>query len=135
MSPRTILQHALVAAVASAAVAAPAAVAKPTDRVDRYDNVTPRPYHYTDLRGEHAMDAARAAEQEHFLPGQPTWPTHPAPLPKPVVKPASSAPSSDGGIDEVWLIVGLGFAAAGIVGGSAAGLARRSRVRARRVAV
>jgi hypothetical protein len=130
MSRRTTLQHALVATVASIAVAAPAAAAKPVDRPDRYDNVAPQPYQ--DLRGEHARDAARAAEEEHFLPGQPTWPTHPAPVPKPAVKPASPVPASNGGIDDVWLIVGVGIAAAGIVGASAAGVTRRTRVRARR---
>jgi hypothetical protein len=131
MSPRKTLQRSLVAAAAGIAVAAAPAVAKPIDRVDRYDDVAPAPHQ--DLRGEQALDAAHNAEsQEHFLPNQPTWPTHPAPAPKLVAK-SSPAPASGGGSDDVWLIVGL--TAAGIAGAGAAGAVRRSRVRARRVAV
>jgi hypothetical protein len=85
-----------------------------------------------DLRGEHAQDAARSAEQETFQPGQPTWPAYPTPAPKPEVKSVSGTSSSDGGLDDTWLIVGIGLATAGVVGGAAAGVTRR--VRARRVA-
>lgn len=132
MPSRTTLQVSLVAALAGIAMTASTAAARPIDRVDRLDNAAPR--HYQDLRGEHARDAARAAEEEHFLPGQPTWPTHPGPAGKPDVKPVTRVAASDGngGIDDVWLIVGAGLATAGLVGGSAAGVARRSRVRARR---
>jgi hypothetical protein len=135
MSRRTTLQRTLVATVAGLAVAASSAAARPIDRVDRFDNAAPQAP--TDLRGEQALEAARIAEQkqEHFLPNQPTWPTHPAPAPKLVAKPSSPAPAPDSGIDDVWLIVGIGVAAAGLVGGSTAAAVRRSRVRARRVAV
>jgi hypothetical protein len=139
MSRRTTLKYTLAAVAAGTVVAASPAVAKPVDpatsvdRVDRFGPVTPPPYQ--DLRGEQAKEAARNAEQEKFLPGQPTWPTKPAPVAKPAVEPAPAVPASDGGgVDDVWLIVGAGLAAVGIVGGSAAGVARRSRVRARRVA-
>jgi lipoprotein-anchoring transpeptidase ErfK/SrfK len=135
MSRRTTLKYTLAAVAAGTVVAASPAVAKPidTDRADRFGPVTPPPYQ--DLRGEQAKEAARNAEKEKFLPGQPTWPTKPAPVAKPAVKPAPAVPASDGGgVDDVWLIVGAGLAAAGIVGGSAAGAARRYRVRARRVA-
>jgi hypothetical protein len=81
------------------------------DRIDRYGTVVPAP---------------------KIQPGQPTWPVDPKPLPRSV----SAVPADDGGTDgSVWLLVGAGFAAAGIVGGSAAGIARRQRLRARRVAV
>jgi hypothetical protein len=115
MSRRTTLQRTLVAVAAGTAVAAAPALAKPTDRIDRYDHVAPQP-------------------QEKFQPGQPTWPTHPAPAPKLVVEPAPVVPASGGGSDDVWLIVGVGLATAGIVAGSAVGASRRHRVRARRVA-
>jgi hypothetical protein len=140
MSRRTTLKYTLVAVAAGTVVAASPAVAKPVDpvtpsdqRIDRFGPVSPHPYQ--DYRGERALEAAQAAEQEKFLPGQPTWPTNPAPVAKPAVEPAPAVPASDGGgVDDVWLIVGAGLAAVGIVGGSAAGAARRYRVRARRVA-
>jgi hypothetical protein len=131
MSRRTTLQHSLAAALAGVALTASTAVARPIDRVDRFDNVAPQPRQ--DLRGEHATDPAPPGS-EHFMPGQPTWPTHPAPVPKPSVAPVSQVAPSDDGSDDVWLIVGIGIAAAGIVAGSAAGINRRYRVRARRVA-
>jgi hypothetical protein len=131
MSRRTTMKHSLVAALAGVALTASTAVAKPIDRIDRYDNAAPRPYQ--DLRGEHATDPAPPGS-ERFQPGQPTWPTHPVPVPKPDVAPVSQVAPSDDGNDDVWLIVGIGMAAAGIVAGSAAGMTRRYRVRARRVA-
>ena len=133
MSRRTTLQHALVATLATGVVFAGPAVAKPIDRIDRFGNPDPTPAPHQDLRGEHPTDPAPPGS-EHFLPGQPTWPTHPAPVPKPDVKPVSQVAPSDDGNDDVWLIVGIGMAAAGIVAGSAAGMTRRYRVRARRVA-
>jgi hypothetical protein len=99
------------------------------------------------LGDDHARDAhARAAagqtgapikdpfpyrETPGIQPGPPTWPAHPQPL----TRPAPAVPAEDGGSDaSVWLLVGGGLVAAGIAG-SAAGMARRQRVRARRVAV
>jgi hypothetical protein len=131
MHRRTTLQHTLVAGLAAAALAASPALARPVDRVDRFGPVTSQPHQYQDLRGEEAKDAAHAAEQEHFRPGQPTWPTHPAPAPKPVkAVPAHSTTSS--GDDDIWLLLGIGIAATGIVAGGAVGVSRRYRVRARR---
>jgi hypothetical protein len=134
MSRRITLQHTLVAALAASIVAASPALAKPTDRVDRFDSPTSSLAGTSspgqDLRGEHARDAARAAEME-VQPGQPTWPTNP----EPVVKPAKAVPALETGTDhDVWLVVGVGLAATGIVGAGAAGAARRNRLRARRVA-
>jgi hypothetical protein len=134
MSRRTTLQHALVAALATGVVIVAPAVGKPVDRVDRFGSPEPAPTPHQDLRGEHATDPAPPGS-EQFLPGQPTWPTHPAPAAKPAIKLAPAAPVSDGNNDDVWLIVGISVAAAGIVAGSAAGAARRNRVRARRVTV
>ena len=133
MPRRITLQHTLAAALAASIVAASPALAKPTDRVDRFDSPTSSLAGTTspgqDLRGEHARDAARAAEMQ-VQPGQPTWPTDPVP----VVKPAPAAPAAESGNDDdVWLVLGIGLAATGIVAG-AGGVARRYRVRARRVA-
>ena len=51
-------------------------------------------------------------------------------------KPASPVVADDGGSDDtVWILLGAGLVTTGIVGGSAAGIARQHRVRARRVAV
>jgi hypothetical protein len=134
MSRRTTLKHTVVAALAVGAVVAAPAGARPLDRIDRFDNPTPTPAPYQDLRGEHATDPAPPGS-DTFMPGQPTWPTHPVPIVTPAVQPAQPAPASGGGDsdDTVWLIVGIGLAASGIVAGSAAGVAHR--VRARRVAV
>ena len=88
-----------------------------------------------DRSGDPAGTSARyeqVAPAPKIQPGQPTWPVDPKPLPRP----ASAVPADDGGSDtSVWLLLGGGFAAAGIVAGSAAGIARRQRLRARRVAV
>jgi hypothetical protein len=65
-------------------------------------------------------------------PGQPTWPVNPQPL----TKPASAVPVDDGGSDDgVWLLLGGALVVGGIVGAGVAGMARRQRLRARRVAV
>jgi hypothetical protein len=132
MSRRTTLQHALVGALATGVIIVAPAVAKPIDRLDRFGSPEPTPTPHQDLRGEHSTDPAPPGS-EQFQPGQPTWPTHPVPTAKPAVVPASPARASDDG-DDVWLIVGISVAAAGIVAGSAAGATRRYRVRARRVA-
>lgn len=128
---RTTLQRVLVAGLAAAAVAASPALARPVDRVDRFGPVTSQPHHYQDLRGEQAKDAAHAAEQEHFLPGQPTWPTHPSPAPK-LVKAVPAHTTTSSANDDIWLVLGIGIAATGIVAGSAVGVSRHYRVRARR---
>jgi hypothetical protein len=131
--PRTTVQRTLAAVLAASVVFVAPALARPIDRVDRFDNVNPTPTPHQDLRGEHATDPAPPG-WERFQPGQPTWPTHPAPAATPAPAPVSHVSAPDGG-DDVWLIVGIGLAATGIVAGSAAAVARRSRLRARRVAV
>jgi hypothetical protein len=109
------------AAAASPAVAddhARDAHARATDRIDRFGPVVP--------------DTTWGTPAPKIQPGQPTWPVDPQPL----SKPASAVPADDGGSgDSVWLLLGAGFVTAGIVGGTAAGVARRHRVRARRVPV
>lgn len=135
MSRRTTLQHTLVAALAAGTVAASPALAKPVDDVDRVDSPTsslagtssPR----QDLRGEHAKDAARGAD-EQLAPGQPTWPLQPEPVAVPAKAVAAPETGSD---DDVWLVLGIGLAGAGILAGGAAGVTRHYRLRARRVAV
>jgi hypothetical protein len=132
MSRRITLKHALVTALAASTLAASPALARPTDRVDRYESptsslagtITPK----QDLRGEHARDAARAAETNTpFQVGQPTWPIHPAPA-VPVVKAVEPAPApKPDGDNDLWLVLGIGLAASGVIAGSAAGVARRTR--------
>jgi hypothetical protein len=86
----------------------------------------------TDRYGPVVPDTTWGTPAPKTQPGQPTWPVNPHSLPKP----ASAVPADDGGSDDsVWLLLGAGFVTAGIVGGSAAGIARRHRVRAHRVAV
>jgi hypothetical protein len=127
---RTTLQHALVAGLAAAAVSASPALARPLDRIERPAPAPSHPRPYQELRGHEAEYAAQAAK-EHFLPGQPTWPTHPAPAPKLVqAVPAHPATGSDN--DDIWLVLGIGIAATAIVAGSAVAADRRYRVRARR---
>jgi hypothetical protein len=144
MTRRITLKHTLVAALAASALAASPAGAKPTDRVDRFDSPTSSLAGTTtpkqDLRGEYARDAARAAEQSGlqvppvepkadapFQVGQPTWPVDPAPAAKPVSAVKSAPALKTDGDNDVWLVLGIGLAATGIVAGSAAGIARRTR--------
>ena len=139
MTRRTTLKHTLAAAVAASALAASPALARPIDSVpadagSRSQSPTGSLAGTTDglpkqdLRGERAQDAART----HIQPGQPTWPTHPQPVPTPVAPTKAAADVDDDGI---WIALGIGLAGAGLVAGGAAGLSRRMRVRARRVAV
>jgi hypothetical protein len=130
MPRRITLKHTLVAALATSILAASPALAKPTDSV-RYEAQTsilagtasPK----QDLRGEYARDAARAAETDTpFQVGQPTWPIHPAPAVAPAKPKSIPAANTDGG-DDLWLVLGIGLAASGIVAGSAAGVVRRTR--------
>ena len=122
---------ALAAVLAAGALAASPADARPIDRVDRFDpgqsGVAEPPAPHQDLRGERAKDPGPPEIQ----PGQPTWPIDPQPL----SRPEPAAPADDGGGDDtVWVVLGAGLAAAGLIGASVAGAARRYRVRARRVA-
>jgi hypothetical protein len=139
MTPRTTLKHTLAAAVAASALAASPALARPidfgpADAGSRSQSPTSSLAGTTDglpkqdLRGERAKDAAH----RHLQPGQPSWPVNPQPLPAPTTPAKASTDVDDDGI---WLVLGLGLAGAGIVAGGAAGLTRRVRVRARRVAV
>jgi hypothetical protein len=115
----------------TAVLAASAAAASPAladdhardaqDRIDRYAPVVPIVPETT---------WGTPAPETPF--GQPTWPVNPHSLPTP----AAVVPADDGGSDDnAWLLVGVGLVTAGLVGGSAAGITRRRRVRARRVAV
>jgi hypothetical protein len=111
---------------AGAAAASPAladdhardAHARAADRIDRYGPVVP--------------DTTWGTPAPKIQPGQPTWPVNPHSLPAP----AAIAPADGGGSDDTaWILLGAGVVTAGIVGASAAGITRRYRVRARRVAV
>ena len=137
MTRRSTLQHTLTAAVAASALATAPALAKPADYP--YESSTSSLAGTTspqqDLRSPDARDAAQPkAAESSVAPGTPTWPVQPEPLTRPV-PPAESATGNGGGDDSIWLVLGLGLGGAGLLAGGAAGLARHSRVRARRVAV
>ena len=130
MTHRSTLKTTLAAALAASVLTAGPAVAMPMEdgpAVNGGGADTTEKSPAQDLRGEHARDAAR----NQVAPGQPTWPVNPTPLPAPAAP--AKASSDGGGVDTTWLLLGL--AGAGIVAGSAAGVARHTRVRARRVAV
>lgn len=135
MNRHNILPRTLIATAAASAIAATPALAKPADVVPRSvtdartSSLAGTPSPRQDLR----MPDQQAPAPE-VQAGQPTWPANAEPLTKPVV--AAEAPTDGGGGSEsIWLVLGIGLGSAGVVAGSAAGLARRSKVRARRVAV
>jgi hypothetical protein len=112
----------------TAVLAASAAAASPALADDHARDAHARA---TDRNGPVVPDTTWGTPAPKIQPGQPTWPVNPTPLPKPEF----AVPVDDGGSDDsIWLVLGAGFVTAGIVGGSAAGIARRHRVRARRVA-
>lgn len=159
---RTTRKRALLAALAASLVATTPAFGMPIDRVDRYQvgssslAGTPAADAAQDLRSPDARDAALPPVEpqgntqdlrspdardaalppvraQKVQPGQPTWPSYPAPIAK-SQPPAQQLPSGDGG-DDTWFVVGIGLAGAALAAAGAAGIARRSRIRARRVAV
>ena len=117
----------LAAVVAAGAVAASPAAARPldspVDRGDRFQLETPLPKHAPQ---GHTQDALWRT----VLPGPPTWPVDPEPLTRPA-EPIATNDGDGGG----WLLAGLGLTGAAIAAGGAGGLARRYRIRARRLAV
>lgn len=147
MPRRTILHTALAAALAASALAATPALAEPfdpstsrSDSPSRTSSLTDQvPFH---LRGAseaftikdgRSPDTRDAAKDAAVQPGQPTWPLHPKVLTPPRTDDGSVRGGSTDN-DDIWLVVGLGLAGAALAGG-AAGAARYTRVRARRVAV
>lgn len=149
MSRRTTL---LAAALAASALAASPALADPhaIDSHNRSDSPaatstkplspgdslpaypTPKsskPHTIEDGRSADARDAGKDATVQ---PGQPTWPANPKVLTPPRPDGSTRGGSTDN--DDIWLVLGIGLAATALAGG-AAGAARYSRVRARRVAV
>jgi hypothetical protein len=132
---RITLQHALAAGLAASVLAAAPAAAHQVDRVDRYDSptsslagtVTP----HQDLRGEMALDAARAAEGTAHVYVPPQQPATMRAVRPPAAVKAVSAPKTTGD-DDVWLILGIALGTTGIVAGSSVAVTRRARLRARR---
>lgn len=127
MPRRIIVPYTLVAVVAAGAVAASPAAAKPTegpiDWAERFELQGPPPPKQ-DRQGGYTRDLL----WRPGVPGLPTWPVDPQPLPRPAASiPARDDDDGDGG----WLLAGLGVAGAGIAAGGAAGLVRRYRIRAR----
>jgi hypothetical protein len=148
----TTIKQALAVALGASALAASPALGRPVDRIDRQvDRVDPAAgtvfgsigvdrqvdradraagtvfgsIAYDDWRGEQAGDAAPAAEH----PRGPGHPSQVTPKPAPIV----TAAKPDDGDDDVWLILGIALAATGVAAGSGAVVARRYRLRARRV--
>ena len=136
--PRLIdLQYTIAGALAAGAMLTAPAIAKPmpldAHTPSHSGTASPR----QDLRGEYAMDAARGvvgpympkrqdlrgeysrdAAVGHFAPTAPV---------------GAARTAGDDGDGNVWRILGFGLAGMGVAVGSAAGLARHQRVRARRV--
>ena len=144
MIRRSPLKYTLAATLAAGAVAATPALAMPIDApLNRVDSPTSSLAGTTeenlkkqDLRGEFAKDTAvQAAKDSQLAPGQPVFPTYHDPLPPRSVNASAPATNDDGSDIGVWLLVLSGLAGAGLVGGGAAGIARHTRLRARRVAV
>ena len=162
MRHTTTIKHALAVALGASALAASPALGRPVDRVDpaagtvfgsvgverQLDRVDPAAgtvfgsVAYDDWRGEQARDGAPAAPSQDFrdfdarhaptVTEHPRGPGHPSQV---TPKPASivSATKPDDGDDDVWLILGIALAATGVAAGSGAVVARRYRLRARRV--
>ena len=147
MMRRTALKYTLTAALATSVLAASPALAKPIDepsnRADSPTGSLAGTTSYTpgsetpvgqDLRNENSKDAAiQAAKDEKLMPGQPVFPTYHEPLPPRTVNVSAPAGTGDDSDVGIWLLLLSGLAGAGIAGGGAAGLARHSRLRARRV--
>lgn len=150
MLHRLMLQNALIAALAASVLAAPPALAKPVhgpaDRSDSPAATSPRtwssgdnlpayptpktatPYTIEDGR---SADARNAAKDAAIQPGQPMWPVNPRTL-TPPTEASTRGGSTDN--DDIWVVLGAGLAVTALAGG-AAGAARHSRLRARRMAV
>jgi hypothetical protein len=140
---RSTLKYALTAVLATGAIATSPALAMPIDEpINRGDSptgslagTTEKNLKKQDLRGELAKDRYfQAATPDKVQPGQPVFPSYVPALPKPKPVPASAPVTDDGDDVGIWLVVLSGQAGAGLAGGGAAGIARRSRLRARRVA-
>jgi len=124
--PRITVKKCLAAAAAATVLAVPPAFAKPTGEGVRTSSLAGTVTPHQDLRGERAKDAAgaparRVVERSEASFSRDPWPTPGARAIHPYAPAATTSP--DGGA-EPWLIVALGLAAVGAVGG-AAGLAHR----------
>ena len=146
MLHRLMLQNALIAALAASVLSNTPALAKPMpqsaspaatsprtwsprDNLPAYPTPkTSKPYTIEDGRSADARDAAKDAATQ---PGQPTWPVNPRTLTPP---PDGSTRGGSTDNDDIWVVLGIGLACTALAGG-AAGAARHSRLRARRVAV
>ena len=120
MSHRKTLSRLAVASIAAASFAAPAASAK---TMDMHASTVHKPAPVTqDLRGEAAATAAvKPAKQDLRgeaasapsispqtrtpLPGPPTWPAYPTPLPAP--EPKVVADGNDGGVQAPEAIIAI----------------------------
>ena len=151
MLHRLMLQNALIAALAASVLAHTPALAKPVHGPPQFseslDATSPRtwspadnlpayptpktaaPYKIQDGRSADARDAAKNAA---IQPGQPTWPTNPRTLTS--ARPGGSVRGGTTDNDDIWVVLGVALSATALAGG-AAGAARHSRLRARRVAV
>jgi hypothetical protein len=95
------------------------------------DDLTDEPVQDFTLKDGRSADTRDAAKDAAIQPGQPTWPLNPKVLTPPRAEGSTRGGTTDN--DDIWLVVGIGLACTALAGG-AAGAARYSRVRARRVA-
>jgi hypothetical protein len=126
----TALAAVLAAGAVAASPAAAGATDAPVDRADRFELETPLPKHGPEGHSQDALWRTVLPGPPNF-PGPPNVPVDLEPLPRP----AASVPAKDDDNGGGWLLAGLGVTGAGIAAGGAAGLARRYRIRARRLAV
>jgi hypothetical protein len=133
-------QYTIAAGLTAGALLTLPAIARPMDdvhRSSRAGTVTPR----QDLRGEHAMDAARGVvgpympkrqdlRGERALDAPPLRMGRPARVPVPSTRTAGDDGDGNG---NGWQILGFGLAGMSAAVGSAVGVAHHHRVRARRV--
>ena len=142
MSHRSILSRLAITSLAAALLATAPATAMPTDppgtgasdaaQLDMHASTVQPPdkAQTLDLRGEAAAGGGTGSAgpaHEAPLPGPPTWPANPTPLPRPVQQPIATDSGDDIGLDlPVALLILAGTLAVG--GGMAVGA---TKVRAR----
>jgi len=121
----------LIASLAAAAVAAPTAVAQPTDpaQLDMHASTVTKPKSaQQDLRTEAAADTSRAPAYPGSVPGPPTWPMHPQPIPSAQAPVADGGDGGNGGVDLPVALLSIAGTLALGGGLTVAGLRHRTRV-------
>jgi hypothetical protein len=121
MSDRRKLSQIAVAAILAFAVATPTAFAMPFKEAQQMDlhasTVQPQSQTQVDLRGEHSKSPSDTAP----VVGLPVFPTYVGPAP------ASQVAVADDGTDVEWPVIGIGIAAALLLGAGLGIAAYKSR--------